>query len=474
MQHFDVAVIGSGSGNSLIDERFLGLDVALVERDEVFGGTCLNRGCIPTKMFVVPADLAASPAEARRLGVDLEFHRANWPAIRDRIFGRIDPISAGGLEWRERSSNVTVFRGEASFVDPHTLRIGEDTISADQIVIATGSRPRPLQVEVPEALRPLVHTSDTVMRIDELPERVVIIGAGYVAAEFAHVFASFGSEVTLINRSDVVLRGEDHELSAAFAEQLGQRVKIRLNQVVSSLEEGDDGEAQLITTDRNGVEYLYFADLVLNATGRIRNSDSLNLAAAGVDVRANGQVMVDSNQRTNVPHIWALGDVSSDHLLKHVANAEMRTVAHNLLNPDNLVETDHRYVPHAVFSDPQVASVGATEQQLREWGTPHVIARQRFADVAYGWALEDRGHFVKLIADPRNWRLLGAHIMGPQASTLIQPLIQAMSFDLAVPDMARGQYWIHPALPEVVENALLGLLSAYEPEQLEHPVAENF
>ena len=125
-------------------------------------------------------------------------------------------------------------------------------------------------------------------------------------------------------------------------------------------------------------------------------------------------------------------------------------------------------------SDPQLASVGATEEQLKDWGTPHVIARQRFADVAYGWALEDEGHFVKLIADPRNWRLLGAHIIGPQASTLIQPLVQAMTFDLSVPDMARGQYWIHPALPEVVENALLGLLAAHQPSQIEHGTAENF
>ncbi|GAB3816630.1 mycothione reductase [Tessaracoccus terricola] len=473
MQHFDVAVIGSGSGNSLIDERFEGLQVALVERDDTFGGTCLNRGCIPTKMFVLPADLAASVSEARRLGVELEFKRADWSAIRDRIFGRIDPISAGGLDWRERSRNVTVFHGEARFVDAHTLAIGEDRISADQIVIATGSRPRPLAAEVPESLQDRVHTSDTVMRIDELPERVVILGGGFVAAEFAHVFASFGSEVTLINRSEVLLRGEDHEISTAFAEQLGRRVNIRLNQVVSTIEEDEDG-IHLITVDRNGVEYDYFADLVLNATGRIRNSEALDLAAAGIDVRPDGQVMVDANQRTNVPHVWALGDVSSDHLLKHVANAEMRTVAHNLLNPENLVRTDHRYVPHAVFSDPQVASVGATEQQLRDWGTPHVIARQRFADVAYGWALEDQGHFVKLIADPRNWRLLGAHVMGPQASTLVQPLIQAMSFDLSVPDMARGQYWIHPALPEVVENALLGLLAAHQPEEIEHPTAENF
>ncbi|MFT3887846.1 MAG: mycothione reductase [Arachnia sp.] len=462
MQHFDLAVIGSGTGNSLIDERFT--NVALIERDETFGGTCLNRGCIPTKMFVLPADLATSPAEARRLGVDLTFGGADWAAIRDRIFGRIDPISAGGLDWRERSDNVTVFHGEASFVDGHTLRIGDDVISADQIVIATGSRPR--TIDVPGIDDPRVYTSDTIMRIDERPQRLVIVGGGYIAAEFAHVFSALGTDVTLINRSDVLLRHHDREVADAFAAQIGRRVRVRLNQELSAVESTDDSLV-VITSDRNGIEYEYYADALLVCVGRVRNSDMLNLEAAGVEVRAGGQIRVDAEQRTTAPGVWAMGDVSSDHLLKHVANAEMRTLQHNLLYPDDLRQTDHRFVPSAVFSDPQIACVGATEEQLTSWGTNYVVARQRYGDVAYGWAMEDEHHFVKLLADPGSWRLLGAHIVGPQASTLIQPLIQAMSFGQRVDDLARGQYWIHPALPEVVENALLGLLAAYRPAELD-------
>lgn len=466
MQHFDLVVIGSGSGNSLIDERFADWNIALIERDETFGGTCLNRGCIPTKMFVLPADLAASTGHARRLGVDLEYKGSDWAAIRERIFGRIDPISRGGLDWRERSSNVTVFHDEASFVDAKTLQVGDVQISADNIVIATGSRPRELDVPGLEDLGDRVFTSDTIMRIDKRPDRLVILGGGYIAAEFAHIFSGLGTDVTLINRSDVLLRGHDAEISDAFAAHLSKRVRLRLNQRLSSIEEGPDGSVAVVTADRNDVEYEYFADAVLVAVGRERNWEALNLSAAGVNVKADGQVMVDGRQRTNVPGIWAMGDISSDHLLKHVANAEMRTVQHNLLHPDSMVETDHRYVPAAVFSDPQIATVGATEQQLKAWGTPYVVARQRYADVAYGWALEDEGHFVKLLADPRSWRLLGAHILGPQASSLIQPLIQAMSFGLRVDDMARGQYWIHPGLPEVVENALLGLVAAHRPSEI--------
>ena len=467
MQHFDLAVIGSGTGNSLIDERFADWDVALIERDETFGGTCLNRGCIPTKMFVLPADLAASVAEARRLGVQLEFRGADWSAIRDRIFGRIEPISAGGLDWRERSQNVTVFHGEASFVDGSTLQVGDTRISASNIVIATGSRPRTLDVPGLAEAADRVHTSDTIMRIDELPRRLVIVGGGYIAAEFAHIFSGLGSEVTLINRTDVLLRHHDRDIAQAYLQELSHGpVNVRLNQELSAVEKADDDSLVVITKDRNGIEYEYFADQLLIAVGRVRNSDALNLRAAGVDHNADGQIRVDAQQRTNVPGIWALGDVSSDHLLKHVANAEGRTVQHNLLHPDDLRGTDHRFVPQAVFGDPQIASVGVTEQELRNWGAPYIVARQRYADVAYGWALEDEEHFVKLLADPRSMHLVGAHIIGPQASTLIQPLIQAMSFGQRVDELARGQYWIHPALPEVIENALLKLVLARKPGEL--------
>lgn len=459
MQHFDIAIIGSGSGNTIIDERFDEYSVALIERDSTFGGTCLNRGCIPTKMFAYPADLAASADNSGRFGIDLRFAGADWAAIRDRIFGRIDPISRGGLQWRRAAKNVTVFAADAKFLDEHRIQVGSDVISADQIVIATGSRPRELDLDLAAEVADRVHTSDTVMRIDELPRKLMIVGGGYIAMEFAHIFAALGSDVTVLNRSDVILRGHDRDVSAAVVQRLRSKVHFRFNQQVQAIEPGDDG-LEVVTTDKNGVEYLYYPDAVLVATGRIRNTDSLDLSAAGVALRREGQIRVDGKQRTTVNHIWALGDCSSDYLLKHVANAEARTVQHNLLHPEDLVETDERVVPHAVFTEPQVASFGPTEEQLKSWGVPYVAYTQRYADVAAGWAREeDETHFVKLLADPTSWRLLAAHVVGPQAATVIQPLIQGASFMQRVPDLARGQFWIHPAMPEVVENALLGLLS---------------
>ncbi len=457
-ERFDVVVIGSGSGNTVFGKEFADLKVALVDSG-TFAGTCLNKGCIPSKMFVRPADLAAAVDEAARIGVDLQFNGASFPAIRDRIFSRIDPISAEQLAFRQGLENTTVFTEEASFVDPHTLQVGRRRITADQIVLAAGSRPR-----VPELLgiddprwSHRIHTSDTIMRIDDLPERIVILGGGFIAAEFAHVFSALGSKVTVINRSGRMLRREDIDVSKRFTEQLAWRASLRMSEDLVALEEDAGGHLVVVTVDPYGIDYMYPADIVLNATGRIPNSDRLNLPAAGVDVDDNGFVVVDEHQRTSVPHIWALGDICFPGLLKHVANAEARVVRHNLLNPDALISSDHRFVPHAVFSDPQVASVGATEQALRQSDTPYVSFTQQYADVAYGWAMEDTGHFVKLLGDPATRTLLGAHIIGPQAATLIQVPIGAMSFGQTVDDLARGQYWIHPALPEVVENALLGL-----------------
>lgn len=455
MRHFDLCIIGSGSGNTIVDEQFAGRTIALVDQgvgpNAVFGGTCLNVGCIPTKMFVVPADLATSPIEAARLGVDLTFNRADWKSIRDRIFGRIDPISAAGEQWRASADNLTLYRDRARFVAPKTLQVGEEQLTADRFVIAAGSRA--VLPQVPGIEDVTVHTSDTVMRIDELPSSVIILGGGFISAEFAHIFSAFGVDVTVVLRSHRMLRHEDDDVSARFTDLIGDRVTLIRNTEITALQPRGDGGVRVITDQELPLE----ADLLLVAIGRRPNGDLLEVGAAGVDLDDDGRVIVDDFQRTSAEGVFALGDVSSPYQLKHVANHEARVVQHNLLHPDSMITADHRFVPHAVFSDPQVASVGLTEQEAIGAGRDYVTAVQEYGSVAYGWAMEDSQHFAKLIADRGSKQLIGAHIVGPQASTLIQPLIQAMSFGLAAPDMARGQYWIHPALPELVENALLSL-----------------
>ncbi|MBE7189086.1 mycothione reductase [Jatrophihabitans endophyticus] len=451
VEHFDLVIVGSGSGNSLVTPDFDDWKIAIVE-EGTFGGTCLNVGCIPTKMFVYPAEVTSSAREQARLGLHGAPPVADWPAIRDRIFGRIDAISLGGRDYRAGtgSPNVTLFETHAEFSGARELKLSTgQTITADRIVLAAGSRAfvPPMLVEsgVP------FHTSDTVMRIDELPERVIVLGGGYIAAEFANIFSAFGSHVTVVSRSPL-LRDHDREVIGHFTDLVRDRWHLHTEHLPTSFTQ-DAGGIHVRLDDGSVVT----GDLLLVAIGRVPNGDRLNLGAAGVDVHPDGRVVVDEYQRTTADGVWALGDVSTEHQLKHVANHEERVVAHNLAHPDDLRASDHRFVPSAVFTHPQLATVGITEEQAKASGRRYVAHTQFYGSTAYGWAMVDETSLCKLIADPHTGQLLGAHLMGEQASTLVQPLIQAMSFGLGVREMARGQYWIHPALTEVVENALLSL-----------------
>ncbi|SDG33829.1 mycothione reductase [Lentzea fradiae] len=454
MRHFDLVIIGTGSGNSIPNEAMADWRIAILEKG-TFGGTCLNVGCIPTKMFVHTADQAAAPHNARKLGVDATLNAVHWPQIRDRIFNRIDPIAEGGRNWRaNENANVTVYEGTARFLDPHTIDTGTgETITADRIVLAAGSRPTVPDIADLDSTG--YHTSDSIMRLDELPKSLVIVGSGFIASEFAHVFGSFGVDVTVIARSNLLLRHEDLEIAGRFTEIAAKKWDVRLQRKTTRAEKTATG-VRLHLEGPNGAETVE-AEQLLIATGRRPNTDLLDAAKAGLDLHPDGRVKVDEFQRTSQDHIFALGDISSDHQLKHVANHEARVVQHNLLNPDAPKKSDHRFVPAAVFSSPQIASVGLTEEQAKERGIRYVSASQAYASIAYGWAMEDTTGFAKLLADPATGQLLGAHIIGPQASTVIQPLIQAMSFGLDARTMAQGQYWIHPAMPELVENALLNL-----------------
>lgn len=462
MPHHELVIIGTGSGNSLLTEHFDDVDVAIIEAGK-FGGTCLNVGCIPTKMFVLPADRVEQAHDAARIGVTIERARADWAAIRDRIFARIDPIADGGEEYRVSQPNVTVYKAEACFTGDRRLSLSSgEEVTADHVVVAAGSRAVLLE-DVPglDRLDPArgVHTSDTVMRMDTLPRRMVIIGGGFVACEFAHIFAAFGVDVVQLQRSDRVLKQEEVEVSATYATAVADRYDLRLRTVAKAARY--DGEQWVITTRGPEGETEIETDTVLLAVGRTPNTDRLDAAAAGLQTEWDGRLVVDEQLRTTAPQVWALGDICSEHQLKHVANHEARIVAHNAAVALGRLDAeprtlDDRVVPHGVFSYPQIAAFGPTREELQVRGVEFVSYTQRFSDVAYGWALEDQYGLLTVHATPEG-RILAAHCIGPDSSTLIQPLIQAATFGQHAHEVARGQYWIHPALAEVVENALLGL-----------------
>ena len=458
MRHHDLAVLGAGSGSSIIDSRFDDLDVAVVEPGR-FGGTCLNVGCIPTKMYVYAAHVAETVRHAHRYGIDATLDKVRWHDIRERVFGRIDPIAEAIREYRSdpvRTPNVTAYLGSARFTGPKSVRVeladgsGHQDFTADRILVSAGARPAVPDVVARSGVP--FQTSDTIMHLAALPEHLVILGGGFIGAEFAHVFSAFGVQVSWISHGPALLRQQDEEVSAAFTALARQRWDVHLGREVTGVSE-EHGTLRVTLADGSVVT----GDTLLVAAGRRPNGDQLDLHLARIPVHPDGRIVVDAYQRTPVDGIFAIGDVSSPFQLKHVANHEKRVAAHNLLHPDDLRESDHRFVPSAVFTDPAVAAVGLTEQGCRAQGLDYTVAVHRYSDVAYGWAMEDATSFCKVIADRGTGRLLGAHVLGPDAPSVIQPLVQAMSFGHDARDVARQQYWIHPALPEVVENALLGL-----------------
>lgn len=455
---YDLVIIGSGSANSIIGPALDDWSIAMVE-EWVFGGTCLNRGCIPTKMLVHTADTVMAIEHAARFGVDAKLDGIRWHDIRSRVFDRIDPIAAGGERYRIlECPNVTVHAGHARFTGHRQLEVtlpdgSTRAIEGRQVVVAAGARPT--IPDVPGLAEAGYFTSDDIMRVDDVPGHLIVLGGGFIACELAHVFGSFRALVTIVQRGSTLLRAEDEDISVAITEAFAKRFDLRCGVRATQVER--HGESVVVTLDDGStIEGTH----ILVAMGRTPNSDLVDAAAGGLAVHADGRIVSDATQATSVPGVWALGDVTSPYMLKHVANHEAKVVAHNLAHPDDLRSTDHRAVPHAVFTNPQIASVGLTERAAREAGIDVLVSTHYYSDVAYGWALEDTTSFCKLLADRSTRTLVGAHIIGPHASSLIQQLIQGIRYDRTIDEMATGQYYIHPALGEVIENALLGFGAA--------------
>ena len=442
MTHFELAVLGAGSGNTVPGSRWKGRSVVLFDDGEWFGGTCLNHGCIPTKMFVRVADIVHE-ASQQGLGLTGQPLTADWSAVQQRIFGRTNAISLSGEAWRDRTTKLV--RESASLVDDHTIVTASgETFTADRIVIAAGSRTRPLQCD--HDPRDIL-TSDSVMRVDQKPGSMLIIGSGAVAAEFAHIFDAFGTEVTVAARRGRMLRAEDELVSERFTEIAEGRYRLLKNVTPVSITRIEHG---LRTEFDDGT--IVESDVVLNATGRIPNTD--RIGAEFFDTHDDGRLVTDAHlnvQRDGkaVEHVYALGDVTSAYGLKHVANHQARVVEQRLAGED--AADTLQPVPAATFAGPEVASFGVRGQDAP---ADAVVVTRDYGSTAYGWAMEDSSSFLRLVVGA-DGMILGAHIIGPHASMLLQPLVQAASFGQKVQGLARSQYWPHPALTEVIENALL-------------------
>lgn len=447
MEKFDLIVIGSGSGLDVANAAAQGgMKVAVIEKDRM-GGTCLNRGCIPSKLLIHSADVMETIRTAGTFGIEVSGVKVDFEKIVRRTNGIIDPDSEGIRKAFESIDNPMLFHAECKFVGKKEIAVAGKTITADKILIASGTRPGIPKIDGLEGSGFI--TSDEALRLEKQPKVLTIIGGGYIACELGHFFGALDTKVNIVQRRDVLLVDEDEEVAKRFTEVFARKHSVYTGYAPTSVVK-KNGNFVVSARNKQGKEAKIESDQLLIATGRVPNSDTLDLEKTGVKTDKAGFVEVDEYLETNVKGIFALGDAIGRYLFKHSANHEAQ-YAYNNLARQKKAAVDYTAMPHAVFASPQVAGVGQTEQELREKGVHYEKAVYPYINTAMGEALEDRDGFVKLLVG-HDRKILGCHIIGADASVLIHEVLVVMKMGGTVDHIANTVH-IHPALSEVVARA---------------------
>jgi len=457
MEKYDVLVIGSGSGMIVASNAVgSGMKTAVVEFGPM-GGTCLNRGCIPSKMLIYPADLVSIIREAEGLGVEAAINSIDFQKIMKRMRQLVTEDSRRQAEAVEATPNLTWFKDVGEFVSDYTMKVGSHVIKADWIFIVSGARPGIPSIKGIEKLSYL--TSDTVLELETQPKTIIIIGGGYVAAEYGHFFSSMGTKVTIIQRNPRLLPEEEPEVSELFKQETGKRMGIFTNHEVVEAREKNGAKTIMARNRDDGSLKEFSAEALLIAAGRVPNSDLLKPEKTGVKLDEKGFVKVNEYLETGKKNIWAFGDAIGKQMFKHVANYEAEIAWHNAVH-EHKVKMDYSAAPHAVFTHPQVASAGLKEAEAKQKGYKILVGKAFYKDTAQGAAMGEPEGFVKVIVEQETGKILGGHIIGPFASILIQEIINAMAAeDKTFIPIIRGMH-IHPAMSEVVQNAFGNLREA--------------
>jgi len=441
------------------------MKVAVVDKDEP-GGICLTRGCIPSKILLYPAELVRTIEKAGEFGIDIDFRKVDFEMVMGRMRTLINKDIKMIRQGLSHSENIDYYPVVAEFVGPYVLKVGDETIASKMIFLCTGSKPMIPPIRGLEKVGYL--TSDTVLKMNRLPKSIAIVGGGYIAAEYGHFFSAMGSKVTVIGRNPQFLKQEEPEVSALAKKELEKHMTILTNHEVREAEITSGDKKRLIAVNReNGEETVTTADEILVATGRGPNADVLHPEKAGIETDERGWITVDEYLETSQPNVWAFGDANGRHLFKHVANYESIIVYYNAVLKKK-VKVDYHAIPHAVFTYPEIASVGLREKRaIEKYGKNRVlIGFHRYQDTAKGEAMNAENYFVKVIVEKETMKILGAHIIGPYASVLIQEIINLMyTPEQSTEPIINGMH-IHPALNEVVERAIRSLMSPEQYHQL--------
>jgi len=448
MKKFDVITIGSGGGAKISSPAAsMGLKVAVIEKDRL-GGTCLNRGCIPSKMLVHPADVAIEIKEAHRFDIhnDPQFS-VDFAKLIERISLTVDTDSNKIETSYNNHPNISLYRGPAQFIENKVIEINNEQITADKIFIAVGTRPT--IPDIPGLTGTPYMTSTEALRRTTLPPSMIIIGGGYIACELGHAYGALGAKTTFLVRSKL-LRAQDTEIAAEFQRVFSRYHDIRLGTIPTKVEHNNNKFTVHYTQD--GQNLSVTAETLLIATGITSNVDTLDLINTGIELQPGNFIKVNEYLETNVSGIFALGDCIGKYFFRHSVNFEGEYLFDYIFGGRPRHPINYPPMPHAVFTHPQVAGVGATEDELKAQGIDYAVGLNPYKSSAMGMALLSDHGFCKILVDRKSRKILGGQIIGPEASDMIHMIIAYMNMNATLDDMLRTIY-IHPALPEIVRNS---------------------
>jgi mycothione reductase len=459
VEKFDALVIGSGSGMLVASAAIeQGFKVALIEHSKM-GGTCINVGCVPSKMLIHPADVLATIQASEKLGIKATINSVDFNNIMNRMHILVSHDTGQQISAIQATPEMTWFKETGEFISDYTMQVGSHTITAKVIFIASGARTTVPLIKNIQNVDYL--TSDIVLELKSQPKSIIVVGGGYIGMEYGHFFSALGTKTTVVQRPSQILPEEEPEVSDLLRREVAGRIDIYTD--FEAMEVKQDNTDKILTA-RNRIDGTikeFSAEALMIATGRVSNADLLKPEKTGVKLDDRGFIAVNEFLETSKKHIYAFGDAIGKQMFKHAANYEAGLVWHNS-NHDHKVEMDFSVVPHAVFTQPQIAAVGLKEEEAKQQKYKILVGKALYRDTAMGAAMGYPEGFVKVIVEQQTNKILGAHIIGPEASNLIQEITNAMvAGEGDFSPIARGMH-IHPALNEVVQNAFGNLHEEHE------------
>ena len=463
MKKFDLIVIGSGSGLDVANAAAIekGFKVAIFEKDKL-GGTCLNRGCIPSKLLIHSADIIEIIKKADVFGITVKDYTIDFQQIVNRVNKIVNTESNEIKKGLQASKNPQLFLQECKFIGEKKILIANDKIiTSDTILIASGTRPNIPNIKGLKNVEYI--TSNEALSLKQQPKSLTIIGGGYIACELAHFFGSLGTKINIIQRNDLLIPNEDTDISTRVTDIFSKKYNVYLGynaELVFYDSKDKNGLNKIkiinvIAKNKFGNYVKVSSDQLLIAIGRIPNSDLLSIEKSGVKINERGFIVVDEYLETNIKGIFALGDIVGKFQFKHNANNEAQYAYNNIVHPDKKIPVNYTAMPHAIFTNPQIAAVGYTEQQLIKEKIEYEKSIYPYIQTGMGQVIEDKEGFVKFLIDKRNRTILGCHIMGTDASILIHEVLVAMRIgkDKGKIDNITRTIHIHPSLSEVISKA---------------------